>query len=78
VTALTARNVALTDQICAALDDEWPLPVSTLALNAKLGHAGYQNHADVLRILNRLAKAGEVEKIRLEDMRSCYWRKWPE
>jgi hypothetical protein len=70
---LNPANSALTGQILAALDDEGPLPISTSALLDKLGLRGYQN--TVLRLLNRLARLGEAEKIKLEDMRCCYWRR---
>lgn len=71
---LNPANIALTDQLLAALDDEGPLPISTSALLGQLGLRGYQN--TVLRLLNRLARLGEVEKIKLDDMRCCYWRRW--
>jgi hypothetical protein len=95
MTALTARNVALTDQILAALTDEGGLPISTMGLLGKL-NAAYPEptigdllsgrdtdprrvqHWDLLRLLNRLAKRGEVEKITLPDMRCRYWRRWPQ
>jgi hypothetical protein len=74
VTALTAQNVHLTDQLLAALADEGPLPVSTSALLGKLGLRGYQN--TVLRLLNRLARLGEIEKWPPDgDRRCCYWRR---
>ena len=87
MTALTTRNVALTDQILAALADEGGLPISTSALHARLSppcggwpHTDcwdrHLDYATIYRLLNRLAKRGEVEKIRLEDMRSRYWRRW--
>lgn len=88
MTAMTARNVALTDQILATLANEWPLPISTPELWRKVSppcngwpHTEcWPRHVDysaVLRILNRQARQDVVEKIRLEDMRCCYWRKWP-
>jgi hypothetical protein len=87
MSTLAARNVALTDQILATLADESPLPISTMALWRKMSppcdgwpHTECQDrhldYAAVLRILNQLAKRGEVEKFRLEDMRCCYWRRF--
>jgi hypothetical protein len=73
--SLTARNVHLTDQILAVLAAEGALPISTSALVAKLGELPY--HAVVLRLLNRLARRGEVEKLELDGMRCLYWRRWP-
>jgi hypothetical protein len=32
-------------------------------------------YTDLLRMLNRLARLCEVEKIKLEDMRCVYWRR---
>jgi hypothetical protein len=87
MSTLTARNVALTDQILATLADESPLPISTTALWRKMSppcdgwpHTEcwdrHLDYAAVLRMLNRLARRGGVEKIRLDGMRSCYWRRW--
>lgn len=87
MSALTARNVHLTDQILALLAEQSPLPVSTPAIHDALSppcdgwpHTACRDrHVDymaVYRILNRLARAGEVEKwSRLEDRRACYWRR---
>ena len=86
MTALTARNIHLTDQILAVLAAESPLPVSTPALWAVLQppcdgwpHAtcrdGHVDYTAVYRILTRLAKAGEVEKWPAGEMRYCLWRR---
>jgi hypothetical protein len=77
MTAMTARNVHITDQLLAVLADE-PLPVPTSYLLGKLDLRGYQN--TVLRLLNRLTKRGEVEKWApagplLSDTKCCYWRR---
>lgn len=87
MTALTARNIALSDQILAVLASEGGLPISTAALHAKLRppcdgwpHTRcWERHLDyatVYRLLNRLAKRGDVERIAVEGMRSLYWRRW--
>lgn len=87
---LSPRNVALTDQILAALAGEGGLPISTMALLEKISprprtiagrRAAFEAgqlvmHSDLLRQLNRLARLGDIEKIRLDDMRSLYWRRW--
>lgn len=100
MTVLTARNVALTDQILATPADEYPLPISTVALWRKIRGGPDERdfrevlaeaiaasngngprpvgHGEVLRILNRLAKRGVVEKMLPEGMQSCYWRRWPQ
>ncbi len=86
MTALTARKVQLTDQILAVLAGQSPLPVSTPAIHAALQppcdgwpHTACRGrHVDytaVYRILNRLARAGEVEKWPpRDDRRACLWR----
>jgi hypothetical protein len=35
------------------------------------------DHAELLRLLNRLARRGDVEKITVPDMRCRYWRRPP-
>src|SRR5262245_8196511 len=87
MTALTARNVHLTDQILAVLTDQSPLPVSTRTIHAALQPAcdgwphtacwdRHVDYAAVYRILNRLARCGEVEKWPPVDRRpSCLGRR---
>lgn len=86
MTALTARNIALADQILAVLSAEAPLPVSTPAIHAALSppcdgwpHTACRDrHVDymaVYRILARLARAGEIEKWPVGEMRYCLWRR---
>jgi hypothetical protein len=36
------------------------------------------SYSDTWRVLARLARLGEVEKITVPEMRACYWRRWPE
>jgi hypothetical protein len=83
---LTARNIHLTDQILAFLAAESPLPASTPAIHAALTScdgwphtACWDRHVDyaaVLRMLNRLAKRGEVEKWEPREAgRACCWRR---
>jgi hypothetical protein len=93
--SLTARSIALADQILATLADEGGLPISTMDLWRKISPyrprperlaaeaAGEYvppqvPYGAVLNALNRLARRGEVEKITVPDMRSRYWRRWPE
>jgi len=49
--------------------------VLDLAHTGTLASTGRVYYTDLLRMLNRLAKLGEVEKIKLEDMRFVYWRR---
>lgn len=93
MSALTARSVAIADQILAALADTGGLPISTTALLEKISprpatvaerlaevRSGHPvMHGELLRLLNRLAKRGEVEKweplgVMLSGSRCCYWR----
>ena len=86
--SLSPRNVALTDQILATLTGEGGLPISTGALLERISprprtiaerHAVVDQlvlYSDFIRLLNRLARLGEVEKIKLDGMRSVYWRRW--
>jgi hypothetical protein len=67
------RSQWITRQILAALEAEAPLPVSTTRLVGKLGLQ--HEYPTVLRVLNRLAKAGEVEKWPAVERRCCYWRR---
>jgi len=85
--ARTARNVHLADQILAFLADQSPLPASTPAIHAALQppcdgwpHTACRDrHVDytaVSRTLNRLARAGQVEKWPpSDDRRTCLWRR---
>jgi hypothetical protein len=74
---LTPRNVAVTDQILAVLSEAYPLPVSTGEVEERTGY-GIPYGQLTYRMLQRLADLGEIEKITLPDVRSRYWRKWPQ
>ena len=73
MSAISLRSVRVTDQILAVLAEEWPLPVPTGVIEE---HTGYGARYGQLtyRMLQRLARRGEVEKFTLPDMRSRYWR----
>jgi hypothetical protein len=71
---LTDAARDLTARILGVLEAEEPLPVSTPALLDCLKMRGH--HGTVLRMLNRLARLGEVEKWAASgDTRCCYWRR---
>lgn len=87
---LTGRSQQITADIIAVLEAEAPLPISTARLLARINpplrtigermeaiEAGrLVMHGELLRLLNRLAKRGEVEKWPAGgDQRSCYWRR---
>jgi hypothetical protein len=69
-----ARSAWIRRDILAALEAEAPLPVSTPHLVDRL--CLQHEYATVLRLLNSLAKAGEVEKWHAGETRCCYWRRW--
>jgi hypothetical protein len=73
VSALSPRSVHVTDQILAVLAGEWPLPVPTGVIQERTGYAARYGQL-TYRMLQRLARRGEAEKITLPDMRSRYWR----
>jgi hypothetical protein len=74
MSALTARNVHLTDQVLAVLADSGPLPISTRQVTKAAGLEGAYHEAEIWRVLDRLARRGEAERIVLPDMCCRYWR----
>jgi hypothetical protein len=72
VTALSPRNVHVTDQILAVLASEYPLPVSTPTVEERTGY-GPRYGQLTWRMLDRLTRRGEIEKITVPDMKSWYW-----
>ena len=68
-----SRAAWTTADIIAALEAEAPLPISTPRLVDKL--CLQHEYATVLRLLNGLAKRGEVEKWPAGESRCCYWRR---
>jgi hypothetical protein len=89
VRTLNPRSIAITDQILATLAADAPLPVTTNhvwrtispyrprseRLLASIDSGQYVPYSEVLRLLNLLARRGEIEKWPAnEDRRSCLWR----
>lgn len=72
MTALTARNVALTDQVVAVLRDAWPDPLPTGEIAKRAGSSPWRN--DTWRVLDRLARQGLIERVPVEYSSSRYWR----
>lgn len=70
---LTARNVHLTDQALAALAES-PLPMSTREVARAVGITNVAREQQVWRVLDRLARQGLVERIRLPEAACRYWR----
>lgn len=73
MTSLSPLSADATDLILAVLASEYPLPVSTGTVEDRTGF-GPQYGQLTYRMLNRLARRGEVEKMTIEDFRSRYWR----
>ena len=55
----------------AALAAEWPLPVPTRVVEERLGMPG---DPVVWRMLARLARRGDAERLTVPDLKSRYWR----
>jgi hypothetical protein len=73
VPELSPRSVHVTDQILAVLASEYPLPVSTREIEERTGYGSSYGQL-TYRMLTRLARRGEAEKITVADMKSRYWR----
>lgn len=74
MTVLTASNAVLCADILDVLEAESPVPVHTMYIADRLGARG--EYGTLLRMLNRLARRGDVEKWAASgDKRCCYWRK---
>ncbi len=74
MTARTARNIHIGDQVLAALTDAAPHPLDTLQVAARVGLAGYPGQTEVWRALDRLAHRGLVERIRDPQLTCRLWR----
>lgn len=72
-----ARTIAVQDQVLAVLRDESPLPASTQRICERIGVHRYSDEGLVVyRVLDRLARRGDVERIRLDGFPQAYWRRW--
>lgn len=72
----SARTVAMRDQILAALQTEWPLPVSTRRVCELMGAHRYdETGCRIYPQLCALDRLGVVERIRRDnDCRDVFWR----
>jgi hypothetical protein len=70
---LSPFSVHVTDQVLAVLAEAWPLPVPTGEIEDRTGY-GPRHGQVAYRMLQRLARLGEVEKIVMPDVKSRYWR----
>lgn len=73
MTALSPLSIACTDAVLAVLAQEYPLPVPTGEVEKRTGYGARYGQL-TYRMLQRLARRGEVEKIAVPDMMSRYWR----
>lgn len=77
---ISALGVHVTDQILAVLNEASPLPLSTRQIEERTGY-GVRYGQLTYRMLQRLARRGEVEKWEaarspwLGGSRCCYWRR---
>jgi hypothetical protein len=74
--ALPISTTALLDKLNALQPEPALTEVTHLARTRRPANPPRVSRADLLRMLNRLARLGMVEKIRLDDMRCLYWRAW--
>ena len=70
---LSPRATVVTDRILALLASEWPLPVPTAEIVERIGPEARRSLM-AYRMLERLAKLGDVEKIAGTGRRSVCWR----
>ena len=71
MTALTARNTALADQVLAVLAGTGAMPLSTRQVAEQCTE---WSESETYRALTRLAARQQAEKITLPDCRMRYWR----
>ncbi len=71
MTLRSPRSVRADALVRAVLAAEWPYPVKTGMVEKRAGMPG---DPVVLRMLNRMAHAGEAEKIARVDVKFLYWR----
>jgi len=69
--SLSPRSVAVTDQILAVLR-EAAEPLATLEIERRAGYRPYGSPA--YQMLRRLERMGQVERLKVPDMQSRYWR----
>ena len=69
-----ARTIAVQDQVLAVLRDESPLPISTRAICERIGVQRYGDGLLVYRVLYRLARRGDVERVPFDGLTDMFWR----
>jgi len=71
---VTAATVALDDQLLAVLRDAHGFPLSTRQVAQQAGPMAWPPDAVTWRRLDRLAKAGRVERVVLNGWKQVWWR----
>lgn len=74
VLASEGRLPIPTTELLAKLNTAHPGPTPADLIAGEPPDPLRVGHAELLRLLNRLAHRGEVEKIPVPDMRCLYWR----
>jgi hypothetical protein len=70
----TMAAIALEDQLLAVLRDAEGFPLSTRQVAERAGPMAWPPDAVTWRHLDRLAKTGRVERVKLAGQRQVYWR----
>jgi hypothetical protein len=73
MTALSPLSIHVTDQVLAVLAAEYPVPAPTRLVEDRTGY-GPRYGLLTYRMLTRLARRGEAEKITVPNSKSRYWR----
>jgi hypothetical protein len=72
-----AATSALDDQLLAVLRDAGGFPLSTREVCEAAGPAAWPPDLVTWRRLDKLAKAGQVERVKMPGFRAVYWRTTP-
>lgn len=71
---MTVAASALDDQLLAVLRDAEGFPLSTRQVCDAAGPAAWPPDYTTWKRLDALAKAGQVERVKLPGFRAVYWR----
>jgi hypothetical protein len=69
-----AAAIALDDQLLAVLRDAQGFPLSTREVCEQAGPMAWPPDLVTWRRLDALAKAGQVERVKVPGFRAVYWR----
>jgi hypothetical protein len=74
---MTLATLALDDQLLAVLRDAGGFPLSTREVCDAAGPNAWPPDATTWRRLDVLARAGQVERVKVPGFRAVYWRAAP-